>query len=45
MGTQYRSGIYYRGDLQKVAVDSSKAREQEKYEVKVVTEVLPEATW
>lgn len=40
-GTQYRSGIYYTEDEMKPVIENRLKHEQEKYEEKIVTEVLP----
>ena len=40
-GTQYRSGIYYKNQDDKIIIDQVFAAEQKKYSEKVKTEVLP----
>ncbi|CAM3642384.1 MULTISPECIES: peptide-methionine (R)-S-oxide reductase MsrB [Saccharibacillus] len=40
-GIQYRSGVYYTADSEKAVVEAVIAKEQEKYNKKIVTEVLP----
>lgn len=45
VGTQYRSGIYYESESQRVAAFAAKKRAQSKYETPVVTEILPSKTW
>lgn len=40
-GTQYRTGIYYVYDEDKVIISNVIEREQEKYKEKIVVEVLP----
>lgn len=41
VGTQYRSGIFYKDEADKVVVDKVIKEQQEKYSDKIVTEVLP----
>ena len=46
VGTQYRSGIYYHDEDQRVDALASKDKEQRKYgSVPIVVEVLPAQTW
>lgn len=45
MGTQYRSGIYFADDKQRVAAVYSKDKQQKKYESPIVTEILPMNEW
>ncbi len=40
-GSQYRSGIYYADERDKLIAGAAVARQQEKYSVPIVTEVLP----
>ena len=40
-GIQYRSGVFYTEDSEKSVVEAVIAKEQEKYNKKIVTEVLP----
>jgi len=40
-GTQYRSGIYYVDEEDKIAIESATAKEQEKFTEKIVTEIQP----
>lgn len=40
-GIQYRSGVYYSDDSEKSVVEAVIAKEQEKYNKDIVTEVLP----
>ncbi|EGG20541.1 Ras GTPase [Cavenderia fasciculata] len=40
-GTQYRSGIYYHNDQQRVEAEKSRDEEQKKHREKIVVEVLP----
>lgn len=40
-GVQYRSGIYYKDNGDKTAIDQVIAAEQRKYSAKIVTEVMP----
>jgi peptide-methionine (S)-S-oxide reductase len=45
-GTQYRSGVYYTSEAQKVAATAAVARAQPKWDQPLVTEVLPlKAFW
>lgn len=41
IGSQYRSGIFYKDPADKAIIDQAIAREQEKHSVRIVTEVLP----
>ncbi|MFA9397747.1 MAG: peptide-methionine (S)-S-oxide reductase MsrA [Clostridiaceae bacterium] len=41
MGSQYRSGVYYKDDMDKKVIDKVLNKEQEKYTDKIFTEVLP----
>lgn len=41
VGTQYRSGLYYKDDNDKAVIDKVIKMIQEKYQNKIVTEVLP----
>ncbi|MEG0370940.1 MAG: peptide-methionine (R)-S-oxide reductase MsrB [Clostridium sp.] len=41
VGDQYRSGIYYKNDLDKIVIDKVIKKEQEKYTSNIYTEVLP----
>jgi len=41
VGTQYRSGVYYKNENDKTIIDSFVSLEQKKYSKQVVTEVLP----
>jgi peptide-methionine (S)-S-oxide reductase len=45
LGTQYRSGIYYHNENQKVAALRSKEEQQKNYPVPIVTEILKASTW
>ena len=45
VGTQYRSGIYYHNEEQKVMVLASVEKEQSKYQKPIVTEILPASEW
>ena len=45
VGTQYRSGIYYHTEAQRIASLSSKDREQQKLDSPIVTEILPAKKW
>lgn len=45
VGTQYRSGIYYHTESQRLAAMRSKDLEQTKYEIPIVTEILPSKKW
>ncbi|MCQ4085674.1 peptide-methionine (R)-S-oxide reductase MsrB [Saccharibacillus sp. JS10] len=40
-GIQYRSGVFYTDESEKSVIDSVIAKEQERYNEKIVTEVLP----
>jgi peptide-methionine (S)-S-oxide reductase len=40
-GTQYRSAVFYRNDEEKKIIDEEIARDQKKYQSKIVTQVLP----
>ena len=40
-GTQYRSGIYYTNEANKLVIDQVVAKEQERYDDPIVTEVEP----
>jgi len=40
-GTQYRSGIYYTNSAEKTVIDAVVAKEQKRYDDKIVTEVKP----
>ena len=40
-GSQYRSGIYYKDDADKVVIEEALKEEQKKYDKNIVTEVLP----
>ncbi len=40
-GIQYRSGVYYTDDSEKSVIESVIAKEQERYNQNIVTEVLP----
>lgn len=44
-GTQYRSGIYYHNDEQKLSAELSKKEMQKKYDGMVVTEIQPVQVW
>lgn len=44
-GTQYRGGIYYHSEDQRVAAEAAKARMQQQHSKPVVTEILPAAKW
>ena len=44
-GTQYRSGIYYTTENQRLSALSSKDIAQKKYSAPIVTEVYPAAEW
>lgn len=41
VGNQYRTGIYYIDEKDKVIIDTIMEEEQKKYQVPIVTEVLP----
>jgi peptide methionine sulfoxide reductase msrA/msrB len=41
VGDQYRSGIYYKNDMDKIVIDKVIRKEQEKYTSNIYTEVLP----
>ncbi|MBU3114262.1 peptide-methionine (S)-S-oxide reductase MsrA [Clostridium lacusfryxellense] len=41
VGNQYRSGIYYKNDMDKIVADKVIRKQQEKYTDKIYTEVLP----
>lgn len=41
VGDQYRSGIYYKNDMDKIIIDKVIKNEQEKYTSNIYTEVLP----
>ena len=45
VGTQYRSGIYYHTEAQRIASLNSKDREQQKLDSPIVTEILPSKKW
>ena len=45
VGTQYRSGIYFHSEAQRLAALRSKDLEQSKYPVPIVTEILPAKKW
>ena len=45
VGTQYRSGIYYHTEAQRIAALNSKDKEQLKYDSPIVTEILPSKKW
>ena len=40
-GTQYRTGIYYKDEMDRSIIDEVLAQEQKKYSKMIVTEVLP----
>ena len=44
-GTQYRSGIYYHTEEQRIQATESLQREQLKYTEPIVTEILPAKEW
>jgi len=39
LGSQYRSAIFYHDEEQRALAEASKADEQEKYSMKIVTEI------
>lgn len=41
IGSQYRTGIYYLDETDKDLLVASKEKEQEKYDVPIVTEIMP----
>jgi peptide methionine sulfoxide reductase msrA/msrB len=41
IGTQYRTGIYYKDELDLAIIQKVVASEQEKYQKRIVTEVMP----
>ena len=45
VGTQYRSGVYWTTETQKVAAEAAKVRAQAKVDRPVVTEILPLKTF
>ncbi|GAC1406736.1 MAG: peptide-methionine (S)-S-oxide reductase MsrA [Candidatus Velthaea sp.] len=45
VGTQYRSAIFYHGDAQRAAAETSKARHQSVFTRPIVTEIVPAATF
>jgi len=45
VGTQYRSAIFYHDDEQKRLAEESKAKEQQKYDSPIVTEIVPAPTF
>lgn len=45
LGSQYRSGIYFHNEGQRVMALSSKENEQLKYLSPIVTEILPAKQW
>jgi len=45
VGTQYRSGVYYLNEAQRVAALSSRDRAQKKFVAPIVTEIAPAAEW
>lgn len=45
VGTQYRSGIYYHNDAQKMAAYAACKREQTKHTEKIVVEIMPASDW
>jgi methionine-S-sulfoxide reductase len=45
VGSQYRSGVYYHNENQKVAALRSKEEQQKNYPVPIVTEILKASTW
>ena len=45
VGTQYRSGIYYHTEAQRIAAFNCKDKEQLKYDSPIVTEILPSKKW
>ncbi|GAC1428517.1 MAG: peptide-methionine (S)-S-oxide reductase MsrA [Candidatus Velthaea sp.] len=45
VGTQYRSAIFYHGDAQRTAAETSKARHQSAFTRPIVTEIAPAPTF
>lgn len=45
VGTQYRSGIYYTSEAQRIAALSSRDRAQRKFQSPIVTEIEPAKEW
>jgi peptide-methionine (S)-S-oxide reductase len=45
VGTQYRSGIYYEDEAQKVAIETSLAEVHKMFSQKIVTEIEPLRNW
>ena len=45
VGTQYRSGVYYLSEAQRVAALSSRDRAQKKIVAPIVTEIAPATEW
>lgn len=40
-GSQYRSGIYYQDEVDRLVIESAIAKEQKNYDKEIVTEVMP----
>jgi methionine-S-sulfoxide reductase len=45
VGSQYRSGIYYHNESQRMAAVTSKKDSQQKWKSPIVTEILPAKEW
>lgn len=45
IGTQYRSGIYYTNEAQKVIIEASKKTAQDMFSAAIVTEIEPIKNW
>ena len=45
VGTQYRSGIYFHSEDQRIAAESTKAAQQKKHGSPIVVEILPATTF
>lgn len=45
IGSQYRTGIYYHNELQRMTAIASKKEQQSKWTSLIVTEILPAKEW